>query len=85
MKCREVRAVGVEDVVDPAKLRRQLLLRGWTQRDLAHHSGVSQTTISGVFRTAHVHPRTLECLALTFQAHPPTNGVEELLVAEAAG
>jgi transcriptional regulator with XRE-family HTH domain len=54
--------------------------RGWSQGDLAMHSGVARSTINRVLHGADLTPSTLVKIGEAFARHSPLAGVLELLL-----
>ena len=57
-------------LLNAARLRHELDLRGWTQLELSQHSGVSQVTISNALAGKLVSRRTARLIAEAFEKYP---------------
>ena len=68
--------------INPARLDRELALRGWNASDLAKASGCSVSTISGARRGHIVTNDTLRKIAEALRNAPVVPGVDELLEPE---
>ena len=65
--------------VNVERLRRELLVRGWTGLDLACHSGVSPATVSAAVQRRPVSVTTVRKMALALSRAAVIPGAEELL------
>jgi len=65
-----------------AELRRQAAIRGWDQRALARHAGVSEATVSRAIAGRGVRGVTALKLVQALRRHRPMPELEVLVVEE---
>lgn len=65
--------------VDAGKLRRQMILRGWSCIDLARFAGISPTTVSAAVNGHPVAAKTIRKMAAALAKTPAIAGADELL------
>ncbi|MGH7692142.1 MAG: hypothetical protein ACRENY_10085 [Candidatus Dormibacteria bacterium] len=70
--------------IDPAVLRREMLVRGLGQRQLAAAAALSEGTVSKVLAFGTTSPATLAALVRTLAANPELPFARELLGDETA-
>jgi len=76
--CRWRRAM----VISGPELRRQAAVRGWDQRALARHAGVSEATVSRAIAGRGVRGITALKLVQALRRHRPLPELEALVVLE---
>jgi transcriptional regulator with XRE-family HTH domain len=69
-------------VISGSELRRQASIRGWDQRALARHAGVSEATVSRVMAGRGVRGITALKLVQALRRHRPLPELEALVVLE---
>jgi len=65
--------------VNVARLRREMLLRGWDGVDLAYHSGVSAATVSHAMQGHPISSTTIRKLVGALLRQPAITGADALL------
>lgn len=65
--------------LDPARLERELVRRGWNATDLASASGCSAATISAARRGRALTSATISKIARALREAPVLPGIDELL------
>jgi transcriptional regulator with XRE-family HTH domain len=68
--------------INPARLDRELALRGWSATDLANATGCSASTISGARRGRKVTHETVRKIADALLNTPVVPGIDSLLEPE---
>lgn len=68
--------------LNPDRLAREMMLRGWHGIDLAYFAGVSPATVSAALQGRQVSTTTLRKMALALSGSPTVPGVEDLLQAQ---
>ena len=67
-------------VIDGSELKRQAAIRGWDQRSLARHAGVSEATVSRAMASRGVRGTTALKLVQALRRHRPLPEPEVLVV-----
>jgi transcriptional regulator with XRE-family HTH domain len=67
-------------VISGLELRRQAAIRGWNQRALARHAGVSEATVSRAMAGRGVRGSTALKLVQAFRRQRPLPELERLVV-----
>jgi lambda repressor-like predicted transcriptional regulator len=63
--------------IDPAELRRQLQIRGWSTGDLAARAGISRSTISRCLHGGWLTAKSARAVAEALRRHPADPGSRE--------
>ena len=69
--------------LDPDRLERELVRRGWNANDLASASGCSRATISAARDGRHVTSATISKIAKALREAPVVPGIDDLIGVEA--
>lgn len=69
-------------VMSGSELRRQAAIRGWDQRALARHAGVSEATVSRAMASRSVRSMTALKLVQAFRRCRPLPELERLVLLE---
>jgi transcriptional regulator with XRE-family HTH domain len=75
----------VSVVVDAARLRFEMVRRGWSAVDLAREARLSPATISAALASRPIAAKSLDLIADVFTRVPPRQAIDRLLTGDFPG
>lgn len=70
--------------INPAELRVEMALRGWTQPMLAEKAEINQSTVSRALTSGQIGAVTAYKIGKALQAHPPLKSLESVIERQVA-